>query len=148
MLNDAKVIVWAPDDFEPPTDEVWNWLLLWLEEPYTQRTLVYIGRDYDAGPEYSCAMRPKAPPAQQGEYRQRQLDVEGSLKNQRGVKLQRDTAGDLLTFQRDSRQQVKSLTGPGRRRWMLRKRSFFVTRGSIPIPTRHYSWAMRKMIPW
>jgi hypothetical protein len=112
MLNDANVIVWAPDDFEPPTDEVWNWLLLWLEEPYTQRTLIYIGRDYDAGPEYWRAMRPKAPTAQQGEYRQRQLDAEGSLNNQRGVKLSRDKAGDLLTFQRDPRQQVKSLTGP------------------------------------
>ncbi len=43
----ADCIVWFPDDFEPPCDEVRAWLDAWLwGRP--GRTLVYVGRDFDA----------------------------------------------------------------------------------------------------
>ncbi len=46
-IHNHDVIVWAPDDFQPPDDETRRFLEDWLfREP--GRTLVYIGRDYDA----------------------------------------------------------------------------------------------------
>jgi hypothetical protein len=46
-IYNHDVIVWAPDDFQPPDDETRRFLEDWLfREP--GRTLVYIGRDYDA----------------------------------------------------------------------------------------------------
>lgn len=43
----ADCIVWFPDDFEPPGDEVRAWLDDWVwRRP--GRTLIYVGRDFDA----------------------------------------------------------------------------------------------------
>ena len=51
LEEQADCIVWFPDDFSPPTEEVREWLEDWLwSEP--GRTLVYVGRDFDAAPLY------------------------------------------------------------------------------------------------
>jgi len=43
----ADCIVWFPNDFEPPNEEVCEWLEQWLcDKP--NRTLIYVGRDFDA----------------------------------------------------------------------------------------------------
>ena len=50
-LDKDQTIVWAPDSFELPSPEARKFLDAWLQaEP--GRTLVYIGRDYDAASEY------------------------------------------------------------------------------------------------
>jgi len=49
-LNRCECIVWAPDSFSPPSRAERKWFEKWLEEP--GRTLVYIGRDYDAAVDY------------------------------------------------------------------------------------------------
>jgi len=46
-MDEYDVIVWFPDDFQPPTDEQEEFLEDWLYNGQ-QRTLIYIGRDYDA----------------------------------------------------------------------------------------------------
>ncbi len=48
---DAEVMVWAPDDYTPPNDEVRNYFLRWFDYNAGQ-TLIYIGRDFDAAPQY------------------------------------------------------------------------------------------------
>ena len=50
-LNSADAIVWFPDDFEPPSSEVRSWLDNWLLGG-SNRTLIYVGRDFDAAPGY------------------------------------------------------------------------------------------------
>ena len=50
-LERADCIVWIPDDFEVPDVEVVDWFEEWLEnEP--GRTLIYVGRDFDAAVQY------------------------------------------------------------------------------------------------
>ena len=51
LSEKADCIVWIPDDFGPPRDEVIQWFEEWLvEEP--NRTLIYVARDYDAAVDY------------------------------------------------------------------------------------------------
>ncbi len=50
-LLEADVIVWFPDDFEGPSEEVQAWLDAWLRGG-SKRTLIYVGRDFDAAPGY------------------------------------------------------------------------------------------------
>ncbi len=47
LRDRAEVIVWFPDSFDRPDDKVRGWFEHWLnEEP--DRTLIYVGRDFDA----------------------------------------------------------------------------------------------------
>lgn len=66
----ADTIIWAPNDREPPSDEVIEWFDDWLwSEP--NRKLIYIGRDYDAAVTYWEKVLPGAPAEQQAEMRRR-----------------------------------------------------------------------------
>jgi hypothetical protein len=85
----ANCIVWFPDDFNPPTRAVRSWLEDWLwDEP--GRTLVYVGRDFDAATWYWAKVQPSAPAAQAAEVaarlsraRSRFLAERGELPEQR-----------------------------------------------------------------
>jgi hypothetical protein len=59
--KDADVIVWFPNDFEPPTKKQREFLERWLSGG-TRRTLVYVGRDYNAAPDYWKAVQSGAAP--------------------------------------------------------------------------------------
>jgi hypothetical protein len=62
-LDQADCIVWFPDDFRPPSIEVVRWLESWmLAKPH--RTLIYVGRDFDAVSWYWTKVRPTAPLSQ------------------------------------------------------------------------------------
>jgi hypothetical protein len=50
-MEAADIVVWFPDDEAAPRDEVCKWFDTWLSE-YPGRTLVFVGRDFDAGPLY------------------------------------------------------------------------------------------------
>ena len=70
LQRKADCIVWFPDDFQPPRKEVCQWLENWLtDEP--DRTLIYVGRDFDAEPWYWEHVLPDAPPEQQELVRKR-----------------------------------------------------------------------------
>ena len=70
LLAKADAIVWAPDDFAPPTSAVCEWFDQWWSEA-PGRTLIYIGRDYDAAPHYWRAVQAGAPPGQLPEIKRR-----------------------------------------------------------------------------
>ncbi len=55
-LENEQVIVWAPDRFSVPTDQEIEYLEKWLGA-VSGRTLVYIGRDYDASIDYWSRLR-------------------------------------------------------------------------------------------
>ena len=59
LHNRVDAIVWFPDDFEPPSEEVCDWLEDWLEGDQG-RTLIYVGRDFDAAPSYWKTVGPLA----------------------------------------------------------------------------------------
>jgi hypothetical protein len=63
LKKNADAIVWFPDNFQPPSGQVIGWLESWLVEK-PGRTLIYIGRDYDAEPFYWRTVLPGAPPEQ------------------------------------------------------------------------------------
>jgi hypothetical protein len=50
LLFSFDTIFWAPDDAFPPTLEQRIWLETWLQ--MGNRTLIFVGRDFDAGPMY------------------------------------------------------------------------------------------------
>ncbi len=76
------IIVWAPNDFEPPTDDVQDFLEDWLYEG-EGRTLIYIGRDYDATITYWDKVQPTAPPDQAVEVARRLAKARADYNKQR-----------------------------------------------------------------
>jgi len=68
LAEQADCIVWFPNDFEPPSynnarENVRDWLEDWLlDQP--GRTLIYVGRDFDAAAWYWEKVKPGAPPDQ------------------------------------------------------------------------------------
>ena len=51
LEEQADCIVWFPDDFAPPEEEVREWLETWVWAE-SGRSLIYVGRDFDAAPLY------------------------------------------------------------------------------------------------
>ncbi len=72
-LNErADVLVWFPNDFDPPTPEVREWLEEWLTDR-PGRTLIYVGRDFDAARWYWKKVLPGASANEAAEIRQRRI---------------------------------------------------------------------------
>jgi hypothetical protein len=65
-VHEFDVIVWAPDDYEPPTKEQRDFLEDWLATG-EGKTVIYIGRDYSAAVDYWQRVAPQVPPAQADE---------------------------------------------------------------------------------
>jgi len=84
LREKSDVIVWFPDDFAAPNDEVGQWLEGWLADG-AGRTLIYVGRDFDAAPDYWAKALPRAPAEQQGEFRTRLTAAQGEELMLRGV---------------------------------------------------------------
>ena len=81
-LERADTIVWFPDDFAPPKPEVRKWLNKWLGAK-PDRTLIYVGRDFDAAPWYWKQVEPDAPADQRELIRQSRALAEGAFKADR-----------------------------------------------------------------
>jgi hypothetical protein len=110
-LNKADTIVWAPDDFSPPSLEHREYLEQWLAEGYG-RTVIYIGRDYDAAIEYWTKAAPLAPPNQAAEY-QRNLAEAVSRFGRERMQLPPDTyARWFMLKSGGQRHKVTTLSGP------------------------------------
>jgi hypothetical protein len=70
LAERADCIVWFPNDFEPPTPDVRKWFQDWLiAQP--GRTLIYVGRDYDAARWYWKKIQPSTPDELQAELQRR-----------------------------------------------------------------------------
>ena len=65
-VNDFDVLVWLPDDFVPPTKEQREFLETWLKNG-TERTMIYVGRDYDAAVTYWERVAPQVSPREADE---------------------------------------------------------------------------------
>lgn len=69
-LSSQDVIVWIPDRFLPPTSEETAYLDNWLSSD-SNRTLIYVGRDYDAEADYWDQVLPQVAARERIEIRQR-----------------------------------------------------------------------------
>jgi len=67
-MQSVETIVWFPNDFQAPSQDVCDWFEEWLASG-PRRTLIYVGRSFDAAPQYWRKMAPRAPAEFQEEYR-------------------------------------------------------------------------------
>jgi hypothetical protein len=74
-MDKVQTVVWFPDDRAAPSAEVCQWFNDWLAAG-SERTLVYVGRSFDAAPLYWRKMAPLAPKGQQAQYRRRERRAE------------------------------------------------------------------------
>ena len=82
LKESADVIIYAPDDFAPPNQVIVNWFEQWLNGK-AGRTLIYIGRDFDAAPIYWRKIRPQVPAKQQPEVDRRLRQAEADYRARR-----------------------------------------------------------------
>jgi hypothetical protein len=106
----ADCIVWFPDDFQPPSDEVRDWLEEWLwDEP--GRTLIYVGRDYEAAGPYWDKVGPLAPADQRNEIRSRRTAAQTDFRMAR-LKIPKSEDCEWFTVEEKYRpRKVRTLQG-------------------------------------
>ncbi len=69
-INRANVVVWFPNHFSPPADATCDFFNNWLAEQ-PNRTLIYVGRDFDARSAYWQRMLQQRSPSEELAIRQR-----------------------------------------------------------------------------
>ena len=110
-LESADTIVWIPDDFTPPTDEQQEFLEDWLWAG-VDRTLVYVGRDYDGATRYWEQVRTTAPPEQEMELARRQAMAQSEFDAARAMIPREEDCGWFKLRAATQRQTVRALNGP------------------------------------
>ncbi|HAY82425.1 MAG TPA: hypothetical protein DCY79_21670 [Planctomycetaceae bacterium] len=91
-LDTADTIVWFPDCFLPPKQEEREFLEKWLAGA-PKRTLVYVGRDFNAAPEYWQKMQGRVAPDQYREYVRREAKAITSHNTERAEMPSSEFAG-------------------------------------------------------
>lgn len=146
-LQPADVIVWAPDDFQPPTPEQRAYLENWLSEQ-AGRTLVYIGRDYDAATSYWEQMQLDAPAGQALEIARR-LATAQAQHAARKAAVPRNESCDWFRLRAGSRRKVNSLQGPWAAGVDAEESDIEIaTRLEPPNPEDLRLWAARQEYAW
>ena len=82
LAGRADCIVWFPDDFQPPDQKHRDWLENWLCAR-SGRTLIYVGRDFDAAPMYWRKVKPGASTEQQVLIGTRLTEAESDFRSAR-----------------------------------------------------------------
>ncbi|MHB1033257.1 MAG: DUF4350 domain-containing protein [Pirellulales bacterium] len=109
-LAEADTIVWFPDDFSPPSPDVRQWLEDWLWEN-SGRTLIYVGRDYDAAPGYWEKIQADAPAEQLPELRRRKAEADRDHLTRRPKPAAPEDCGWFTLDNRPARRKIRSLDG-------------------------------------
>lgn len=103
-LERFDVAVWTPDDFDVPSNEVQDHFEQWLSDGYG-RTLIYVGRDYDAATGYWEKIQKDAPPEQAVEVIRRLAQAKASHDSRR-VKMDTDGKCRWFKIQRDGKKKI------------------------------------------
>lgn len=109
LYERAEVIVWFPDDYSPPSQEVIDWLDVWLSAD-PSRVLIYVGRDFDAAPLYWQRMLATAPAEWKAEVQSR-LQSARSYAEPFRPGLSDTEQCDWFTIEVKRRAAVKTLQG-------------------------------------
>lgn len=110
-LEECQTIVWFPDDFAPPTVEQRDFLEWWLFND-TGRTVVYVGRDFDAVPAYWKQVLPSAPPGQKLEVMRREASARSSHDAARNRMPDGELAEWFTVRCNEPYRKAESLAGP------------------------------------
>lgn len=111
LEKEADVIVWFPDDFEPPTRKQRDFLERWLAGG-SERTLVYVGRDYDAAADYWKTVRPGAPADVAKKMDELAASAEGNYLTTRGTMPKRQYARWFTAASDGKERTARQLSGP------------------------------------
>jgi hypothetical protein len=111
-LDDYDVIVWAPDDFAAPTKEQREFLEDWLANGEGGRTVIYIGRDYNAPSAYWASVLPTAPEEDQDEIRLRLARAKSQWSRERAKMSAKEYARWFTIKRNFPYRQVRTLEGP------------------------------------
>jgi hypothetical protein len=111
-LNDtANVIIWCPDDFRVPDAEIVRWLETWLASK-SDRSVVYVGRDFDAALEYWQKMSPTAPAPQAAEFKNRADQAQSAFDDARTNVIDGDSCNWFTVKTLARPRRVTTLAGP------------------------------------
>ena len=110
--QNADCVVWFPDDFHAPRVEVRAWLESWLRDPaHPGRTLIYVGRDFDAAAKYWGAIKPLLPPDQQSEAERFRVGAQAEFQANRTRLPDREDGGWFTVVTKAKPRKVQSLDG-------------------------------------
>lgn len=111
-LNDkADVIVWIPDSFELPDKKQRDFLESWLKKG-RGRTLIYVGRDYDAAGEYYRQIAPQLSAAEAATFKRHEAEARSDYDSRRW-EMPKEEYARWFTARRDGKKHVaKTLQGP------------------------------------
>jgi hypothetical protein len=110
-LDRYDTLIWFPDSFQPPTGNQRQWLENWLASG-SGRTVVYVGRDYDASVHYWDAVAPSAPPAQADEVLRRRAEARAAWEARRSEMPTNEYARWFLVERDHQPRRAESLSGP------------------------------------
>lgn len=114
-LEEADVVVWFPSELYggpsgPPSAEAVAWFENWLRYSEQEKTLIYVGRDYEADSLYWSTA--PAPPGLKGRYAGRLTRAQADERS-RINSAPTGEAGDWFTLEQpQKRRQVEQLAGP------------------------------------
>ena len=111
LEDSADVMIWFPDDFRVPNPQVIGWLENWLTAK-SGRTVVYVGRDFDAAIEYWKAVAPIVPAAQQADAKSQLDEAESDFSQARSSVLDGESCNWFTVKTLPMPRPVTTLTGP------------------------------------
>jgi hypothetical protein len=110
-LEEFDVIVWFPNDYAPPDAKHRQFLEGWLANG-SDRTLIYVGHDYDAAATYWQSVLPSVPPEQAMEVGRRLATLTAEqAKARAAMKLDEDSEWFVLE-KAQPQGRVTKLSGP------------------------------------
>jgi len=108
-MSTVNTIVWVPNDEGAPSEEVIAWFDRWLGEEQG-RTLIYVGRDYDAAEVYWRTMIPRVSPEQRTLYEKEAREAGEPSRFSFGKAQEFDCA--WFHTVKEKREPVTELAGP------------------------------------
>jgi hypothetical protein len=110
-LERYSTIVWVPNDFAPPDEEHRDYLENWLTAA-PDRTLVYVGRDYNAAIDYWDRVRQDAPPEQSDEIIRRAAEAHAHHEAARSAMPSQEDTPWFTVARDEPPQHIDNLSGP------------------------------------
>lgn len=109
LRDNSDTIVWFPDDFSGPAADCREWLEEWLLV-HEGRTLIYVGRDFDAAPLYWDQIQAGAPANQITELKRREAWARSEFQSRRAT-LTDGADGGWFSIRNGPHRTARTLTG-------------------------------------
>ena len=130
-IERAQTVVWMPDDYAPPTKLQSDFLENWLTgQP--ERTLIYVGRDFDAGPVYWKQIERQVEPALLMETRRRWAKAQAAHDYDRASAADKAEAQWFTSQCSVVQRRVEALEGPWSEGLVLERMSVVMGHNMIP----------------